>query len=238
MPLASQTVVYIMSAGQGRRLGGLCKGRILVDGLALAARQIDLMQASGIRRVVIVVGHESDKIRAIVRQRAEHWRTLGSEIAVECIDAPSADSPTSPAPDLQESIAFALSHAQQLLNTEPQVSGILISLVDLPLLSREDICAVLGACDSAWVGARLPTSMQGQPGHPIWLSRNWVMQLCPASPGFSLRDLLQGPTAQASLLVERIKTASLGHFTDIDTPACIATLQAHHGLTISVRVSQ
>lgn len=238
MALASQTVAYIMSAGQGLRLGGLCKGRVLVDGQPLVARQIDLMQASGLGHVMVVTGHESEKIREIVNQRAAYWSRLGSKLVAQCIDAPTAIGSASEAPDLQQSLGLALCHAQALFQANAQLSGLLISLVDLPLLSCDEIRLVLGECKSKSTLARIPTSSQGQPGHPIWLSRDYVTTMGAATPGFSLRELLHGPTAQTSPLIERIETDALGHFTDLDTPACVAMLQARYGMEISVRVSR
>jgi CTP:molybdopterin cytidylyltransferase MocA len=237
MALASQTVAYIMSAGHGLRLGGLCKGRVLVNGQPLVARQIDLMQACGLGHVVVVVGHESEMIRAIVNERAAHWSRLGSQAVVQCIDKPPRVT-ESVAPDLQESLAFALCHAQERFQADAQLSGLLISLVDLPLLSGDDVHSVLRDGQSDLILARIPTSLQGQPGHPIWLSRRFVMTLGLPKHGFSLREALHGPSAQTSPLIERITTDALGYFTDIDTPACVAMLRSRYGIEISVKVSR
>lgn len=237
MPQPAQTVAYILSAGQGQRLGGLCKGLVLINGLPLVTRQIDLMREGGLKRVVVVVGHQAERLKAAVAQHADQGVGPSLDGTVECIDSLSAGADQFSVPDIQQSVTAALRHAQRLFHTHAQLSGLVISLVDLPLLNRDELDQVLAKGRDVCSMARQPVSLQGQPGHPVWLSRSLVLAAKPEAPGFSLRQLLNQLSAEKEGMVERIETGSLGHFTDIDTPACVEHLRAHYGLEISVRVS-
>lgn len=51
-------LAYILSAGRGQRLGGVCKGRVIFDGLPLVVRQIGVMVQAGLSQISVVIGYE------------------------------------------------------------------------------------------------------------------------------------------------------------------------------------
>src|SRR6266568_4992701 len=55
---------------------------ILAAGVAILARMLDALHAVGVRRVVIVVGHCADQVRALAA-------TAPSGMTIECIDNPA-----------------------------------------------------------------------------------------------------------------------------------------------------
>jgi choline kinase len=76
----------ILAAGVARRLAPLTdhtqKSLLPVAGRAILARMLDALHSVGVRRVVIVVGHCADQVRALVA-------TAPAGMAVECIDNPA-----------------------------------------------------------------------------------------------------------------------------------------------------
>jgi histidinol-phosphate/aromatic aminotransferase/cobyric acid decarboxylase-like protein/choline kinase len=77
--VGAPTQAVILAAGMGRRLGELTrhstKGMVRLGERPLLAHALDALIAGGIRRVVIVVGHGADELRAFV---GPSWR--GAEI--------------------------------------------------------------------------------------------------------------------------------------------------------------
>ena len=76
----------ILAAGVARRLAPLTdhtqKSLLPVAGRAILARMLDALHSVGVRRVVIVVGHCADQVRALAA-------TAPAGMAVECIDNPA-----------------------------------------------------------------------------------------------------------------------------------------------------
>lgn len=231
---ASRTLAYILSAGRGQRLGGICKGRLLVNGEPLLVRQLDRLQASGISQAVVITGYQPDEIRSILTLHRKRWEQQGSTMSAECIDVPAAGVNAEASADIQGSVRAALVHAQGLLASDAQVGGLLICLVDLPLLGEQDIAALLAFADQPQIDVVIPVSAARVQGHPIWLSRNFVLTLPTADPHFSLRRALQELRAGRSQSVLEMPAASPGYFTDIDTQEDIELLRLTHGLEIVV----
>ena len=76
----------ILAAGVARRLAPLTdhtqKSLLPVGGRAILARMLDALDAVGVRRVVIVVGHCADQVRALTA-------TAPAGMTIECIDNPA-----------------------------------------------------------------------------------------------------------------------------------------------------
>jgi choline kinase len=76
----------ILAAGVARRLAPLTdhtqKSLLPVGGRAILARMIDALHAVGVRRLVIVVGHCADQVRALAA-------TAPRDMSIECIANPA-----------------------------------------------------------------------------------------------------------------------------------------------------
>ncbi len=81
-----KVTAIILAAGVARRLAPLTdhtqKSLLPVAGRAILARMLDALHAVGVRRVVIVVGHCADQVRALAA-------TAPSGMTIECIDNPA-----------------------------------------------------------------------------------------------------------------------------------------------------
>jgi 1L-myo-inositol 1-phosphate cytidylyltransferase / CDP-L-myo-inositol myo-inositolphosphotransferase len=70
--LLEAPVGVILAAGSSSRLGGVPKPLARVAGVTLLERVVSTFWAAGVRRIVVVVGHASARVREFVVQRGLH----------------------------------------------------------------------------------------------------------------------------------------------------------------------
>ena len=225
---SNNTLAYVLSAGCGRRLGGVCKGRVLFDGLPLVVRQIDTMVGAGIRQVRVVVDHQAQSIQKIIddHKSRNYWLMVDEGLSFLNVGRPDLMGGSDP--DIQVSVLAVLRDAKSELAKHQTLTGVLISLVDLPLLSSSDVSELVTFASALSASAVIPMTAAEQPGHPIWLSREMLMTLDLERTGFSLRAVFRSETMPSQLRVEQMLTSRPGFFRDLDTPEDIETFQRDH----------
>ncbi len=224
----NRILAYILSAGYGRRIGGICKGRITLDGVPLIERQLDAMVEAGVDEIRVMVGHESAHIQEIVDEYCLRKSQMTSSCLVSCLPVPQAFSDHIQTFEMQDSVRHAICDAKSTLSSHGENSGVLISLVDLVLLNHIEITALLNFAKRSAASVVIPCSTDLQPGHPIWMASRFLETLSPDKQGFSLREILHADASATISPVLRMMTASLGYFFDIDTPEELdAFNQAH-----------
>ena len=57
----------LLAAGESLRMGEVNKLELLVDGMPLLRRTAEMLLASNLKKVVVVLGHEAEKMRAILK---------------------------------------------------------------------------------------------------------------------------------------------------------------------------
>lgn len=135
----------VLAAGAGTRMGAP-KALMQTDGQAWVARAASLLFIAGCQRVVVVLGAEADRARALVPDRAEivvahDWETGMSASLAAGLAAASGDAA-------------------------------LITLVDLPTLPLAVVQRVLGA--GRGPRALSQAVFSGRPGHPVLIgSTHW-----------------------------------------------------------------
>jgi choline kinase len=101
-----EVTAIILAAGVARRLAPLTdhtqKSLLPVGGRAILARMLDALHAVGVRRVVIVVGHCADQVRALTV-------TAPAGMTIECIDNPA----------YQKGSSMSLYCARDVITREP-----------------------------------------------------------------------------------------------------------------------
>lgn len=230
--LSSAVTAYILSAGRGRRLGGVCKGRVVFNGVPLAVRQFKTMLDAGVARVNIVVGHEATLIRNAVSAAVPSNAPDTAMRKVALLEIGGDEASATEDPDIQVSVRCGLRDAKAWLTSHPDASGVLISLVDLPLLTAEDVLHLIEFGQTHAASVVIPVSPDQQFGHPIWLSRNVVMTLPVDRSDFSLREILRVNTSLGKIHIHRMKSNRLGYFKDLDTPDDIAQFESDFNATI------
>ena len=66
-PRAPRIDAIILAAGQSRRMGRINKLLAEIDGTPMVARVVDAVRQSQVRNVVVVTGHEAERVRAVLK---------------------------------------------------------------------------------------------------------------------------------------------------------------------------
>ena len=183
----------VLAAGRSRRMGRP-KAVLPIGpgGETFVGRIIRILREGGVDDVVVVVaGEESPVARARLREELAH------RIAVN------------PSPDLgQLSSVKAGLHAVD----RPGVGGMLVTLVDVPLVSAATVRALLAAHDATRAPVVRPVR-GGRHGHPVVFARSVFDELRRAT--VSAKEVVTAHLREAVA----IPIAEDGPFRDIDTPA-------------------
>jgi molybdenum cofactor cytidylyltransferase len=155
----------VLAAGRGSRFGAP-KQLAEFDGRPLIEHAISAIYgASGIDRVVVVLGAQAE----LIRDRADLGR---AEVVV--------------APDWSEGIAASLRAGVAALAT---AQAIVVTLADQPFITSSAIAAVLARIDSPAPAAR--ATFGGRCGHPVLLKRALFAEVAQLRGDVGARDLLQ-----------------------------------------------
>ena len=136
-------VGLILAAGAGRRFGST-KQLAPLRGRPLLAHALDAMLAAGLERVIVVLGHDADAIRAQV-----DFGAAEVVIAEGWADGQAAS--------LRRGLAAA-----------GEADAVVITLGDQPFITPEVITAALAVLDGF---DAVRAVYDGKPGHPVVLGR-------------------------------------------------------------------
>lgn len=193
----------LLAAGEGSRLGGRPKALIHAAGETLLQRNLRLLRDVGVDEVVVVTGHHRDDVApALAAISAEL-----AELRITEVTQPEA-SHSQP-----ESLRLAIK------GFSLQSDAILVLPVDMPLLTRADIVAVIGAYKHApetieFVGP----NVGGRPGNPVLFSNRIAARIAGGEGDFG-----SGAWRHASPdWVLEWQTDNPHYVADIDTPADLA----------------
>lgn len=189
----------ILAAGLSTRMGGRSKALLrLPDGRTFVDRLVSTLTAAGVADIVVVLGHDADAVRA----------SLPSSPAVRpVINADYRSGQFS-------SVLAGLAAAER-----PGVEAILLTLVDVPLVSQATVRAVVERFRATGAPIVRPVC-GGQHGHPVLISRALF-------PLLRAADETQGakPVVRAHVSVAGDVEVSDAHaFRDVDTPPEYAAL--------------
>jgi molybdenum cofactor cytidylyltransferase len=134
----------LLAAGESRRMGEVNKLELLVDGMPLLRRTTEMLLASNLNRVVVVLGHEAEKMRAILK---------GLPLNFVENDAYRDGQMTSV--------------YKGLLSLSKVCDGVMICLSDQPLLKTEDVNVLIEAFGKRSHGSILVPTFKGKRGNPI-----------------------------------------------------------------------
>lgn len=139
----------ILAAGKGTRMKGAesPKAAVKVGGRPMAARVVDAVRGAGFARVLVVVGHRAEDVRAAVGDHVEYV--------------------------VQEE-QLGTGHA--VLQTEEALRGyegpVLVTFADVPLLRSQDLIELLARHRARKAAATLMTAVVDQPGTRGRILRN------------------------------------------------------------------
>ncbi len=201
----------VLAAGEGRRLGGVCKALIRVDGTPQVVRLWRLLAEAGVGRGVVVTGAHAPALN-------EAAAAMGVPVGWRLVHHPdhAAGQPGS--------VRCAL---QALLAPEtPAWDAAVLLPCDLPLLTAPDLRAVVDALD----GGLVRPVYQGQPAHPVALTRAAAQAVLALGADADIRAYVQ---AQPQALQRIPVSHDRGSF-DMDTPEDLAALRERTGWSVEV----
>jgi molybdenum cofactor cytidylyltransferase len=183
----------LMAAGSSSRMGGGHKLTALFDGEALIRRSARQLQASGIRDVRIVLGHDAQRMEALLD---------GLDVSL-IIN-----------PDYPEGLASSLRSGIAALPAD--CDGVLVHLADMPGVTSQAMAAMIGAFRKQGGSAIVRATHGGKRGNPVILPRAVFSQVSRLTGDMGARAIVEG-FAGPVIDVEIGEAASM----DVDTPQAL-----------------
>jgi molybdenum cofactor cytidylyltransferase len=183
----------ILAAGLSTRMGRPKPLLPLSDGDTFVTRIVRSFLDSGVDDVVVVLGHEADAVAA---------RLIESGVPARFVVNEAYRS-------------GQLSSVLRGLNAvdRPGVRGMLMTLVDVPLVSPTTIQAVLDRYKATHAPIVRPVRGNVH-GHPVLIDRSLFTLLRSADPAAGAKPIIRAHVSRAG----DVSVADEGAFLDIDTP--------------------
>lgn len=190
---ARQVCAMVLAAGRSRRMAPLNK--LLVPdnkGNAMIARVVDNALASRARPVIVVTGHERERIEEALAGRPVIFAH---------------------AEDYAEGLSASLKAG--LRAVPPEAEGILICLGDMPLVGAETLDRLIGAFDPEEGRAVVQPTFRGKQGNPMLWAREFLPEMLAISGDIGARHLA-AKHAERMVEVEMADDAVLRDFDTTD----------------------
>jgi molybdenum cofactor cytidylyltransferase len=198
-PRAPRIAALVLAAGQSRRMGTLNKLLIGIDGKAMVRHVADAVAASGASPLVVVTGHERERVEAALAG-------LGARFVHN--------------PDYAAGLSTSVRRGLAALPAD--CDGAVVCLGDMPMVTAETIDRLIAAFNPVEGRAICVPTRRGKRGNPVLLARTLFPELASISGDVGARDLIAGHPE----LVAEVEMASDAILTDIDTPQALAKLAA------------
>ncbi len=198
-PARRRIAAVVLAAGRSRRMGTLNKLLIGVDGKPMVRHAVDAALAASLDPVVVVTGHERDKMAAAL-----------SGLGVILVHNP----------DYTEGLSTSLRKGLGALPAETEAA--LICLGDMPRVGAADLKRLVAAFDPREGRAIVVPTRRGKRGNPVLWARQFFPEMCAVAGDVGARHLI-GAYPE---LVAEIEMEGDGVVTDIDTPQALARLAA------------
>lgn len=185
----------VLAAGSSRRMGKANKLLLPFRGKSLVRETVEQVQRSGINELVVVLGHEAERIRAALKDIRNIKFVINSGYSQGMTGS------------IQAGIRAA----------SPQSQGYLICLSDMPYLRKEDYNTIVQEVS----GKReiLVPTYRGQRGNPVFFSQHFKAALLARSETEGCRHLVR----EEREVVRFIAMPTDSILRDIDRPEDLPT---------------
>jgi molybdenum cofactor cytidylyltransferase len=192
----------LLAAGEGRRMGGVAKALITLQGVPLISRQLVALSGAGIDEVVVVTGYARHAIEDQVR----------SFVVTLAHNDAHADGQ-------QGSVRVGLAALSGPFD------AVIIMLADQPLIGAGDLTELIGAFKKRTSGHVVIPMVNGQRGNPIVLDDQALAQILASDTNLGCRNLVE----REPELVYAYETANTRFVTDLDTREDVERLAQRTG---------
>ena len=182
----------LLAAGEGRRMGGVAKPLIRLQGVPLISRQLVALSGAGIDEVVVVTGYGSQEIEQQVQS-----------FPVTLVHNPlHADGQ-------EGSVRAGLSALSA------RFDAVLVMPADQPLIAADDLVELIAAFKKRAGGHVVVPVVNGQRGNPIVLDETALEEILTSNTNLACRHLIDSKPE----LVHIYETENTHFTTDLDTRA-------------------
>lgn len=195
----------LLAAGQSKRMGARNKLLEPVGGEPLVRRVATAVGASGIRRLIVVTGHQADRVRDALS-------------GLECRFADNPDYPTG----MGTSVAAGV---RAVFDAADPPDAAIVCLADMPDITPAALDALIRNYDPAAGRTVVAAARAGQRGNPVLWDRRFAEDLASLGGDAGARDILREHAGQL-VTVEMDDDAVLR---DLDTPAAFDSYRNGQG---------
>ena len=199
----------LLSAGEGRRMGGVAKALIRLQGVTLISRQLVALSGAGIDEVVVVTGHARHAVEEQVR----------SYVVTLAHNEAHADGQ-------QGSVRVGLTALSGPFD------AVIVMPVDQPLIGASDLTELIGAFKKRPAGHVVVPVVNGQRGNPVVLDDQALAQILAGDTNLGCRHLIE----RQPELVHRYETTNTRFVTDLDTVEDVQQLAQRTGWRLELPV--
>ncbi|MCA8932415.1 MAG: molybdopterin-binding/glycosyltransferase family 2 protein [Rhodospirillaceae bacterium] len=196
---APHIAALVLAAGQSRRMGAANKLLAEVDGLPLAAHAMQAARDSGADPVVVVTGHEADRVAELAAQ----WGLAAVHN-----------------PDHAGGLSTSLRAGLAALPRE--VDAVLVCLGDMPGITAAHLKRLVAAYAPEEGRAIVVPTVAGKRGNPVLWDRRFFPEMAGLAGDVGARHLI----GQYEDLVVEVAFADTAPALDIDTPDELAAARA------------
>ena len=190
---ARSVAAIVLAAGRSRRMAPLNKLLVAdAQGTAMVARVVDNVLASHARPIIVVTGHERDRIEEAL---------AGRPVIIAHAD------------DYAEGLSASLKAGIAAL--PPEAEGVVVCLGDMPLVSGPMLDRLIAAFDPEEGRAIVMPTFRGKQGNPMLWSREFIPEIMTITGDVGARHLV-GRHGDRMVEVEMADDAVLRDFDTTD----------------------
>lgn len=201
----------LLAAGEGRRMGGVAKPLIKLQGVPLISRQLVALSGAGVDEVVVVTGYASDDIE---RQVQSFPVTLAHNSAH--------------AEGQQGSVRAGLAALGGPFD------AVFVMPSDQPLISADDLTELVGAFKKRPAGHVVVPVVNGRRGNPVLLDDVALEGILASDADLACRHFIDNNPQ----LVHVHETANEHFVIDLDTQADVQELTKRMGWRLELPVRE
>lgn len=192
-----ELAAVLLAAGQSRRMGARNKLLIEIEGKPMVAHAADTILESGIKTLIVVTGHEADRVRAALPGRGA--------VFVEN-------------PDHAEGLSRSLACGVAAV---PATAGaVLVCLGDMPRVTPDHISRLTSAWDPDEGREICVPTYKGKRGNPVLWDRRFIPEMQALAGDVGARHLI----GEHADVVCEVEMDDDGIFLDVDVPAAVEAL--------------
>lgn len=199
---APRIAALVLAAGQSRRMGPANKLLLEVGGTPMVRHVVEQVHRSRARPVSVVIGHEAEKVEAVLDGLDVHLLRN---------------------PDYAAGLSTSLHRGLGAL--APDIDGVVVCLGDMPRVSTAVIDRLISAFDPLEGRAICVPTWRGKRGNPVLFAGRFIPEILTVAGDIGARHLLGAyPDLVCEVPMEALDPGA-GILLDIDTPAALEALR-------------